>query len=49
MTGTVITTRDGRTVDADVTWIGTDPIELTSNMTIFPGFTGHFQGQGPQR
>jgi hypothetical protein len=40
-----ITTRDGRTVTADVAWTGTGPLESTSNTTTFPGFTGHFQGR----
>ena len=44
VTGT-ITTRDGRTVTAALTWEGTSPIEVTNNMTIFEGFTGHFQGK----
>lgn len=39
-----ITTRDGRSVTADVNWEGAGPIEATSNTTTFPGFTGHFQG-----
>jgi hypothetical protein len=39
-----ITTRDGRTVTADIAWEGTSPIEVTNNTTIFEGFTGHFQG-----
>jgi hypothetical protein len=43
VTGT-ITTRDGRSVTADIAWEGTGPIEVTNNMTIFEGFTGHFQG-----
>ena len=43
VTGT-ITTRDGRTVTADIAWAGTGPIEVTNNTTIFEGFTGHFQG-----
>jgi hypothetical protein len=43
VTGT-ITTRDGRTVTADIAWAGTSPIEVTNNTTIFEGFTGHFQG-----
>jgi hypothetical protein len=43
VTGT-ITTRDGRTVTADIAWEGTSPIEVTNNTTIFEGFTGHFQG-----
>jgi hypothetical protein len=40
-----ITTRDGRTVDVDMTWDGTGPIESTSNTTTFPGFVGHFKGK----
>jgi hypothetical protein len=44
VTGT-ITTRDGRTVAVDLAWEGTGPIEVTNNMTIFEGFTGHFQGK----
>ena len=40
-----ITTRDGRTVTADVNWEGTGAIESTSNTTTFPGFTGHFKGK----
>jgi hypothetical protein len=44
VTGT-ITTRDGRSVTADIDWEGTGPIEATSNTTTFPGFTGHFQGK----
>jgi hypothetical protein len=44
VTGT-ITTRDGRTVTADVSWEGTGPMEATNNTTTFPGFTGHFQGK----
>ena len=43
VTGT-ITTRDGHSVTVDMSWEGTGPIEATSNTTIFPGFTGHFQG-----
>ena len=43
VTGT-ITTRDGRSVTADIAWAGTGPIEVTNNTTIFEGFTGHFQG-----
>ena len=26
-------------------WEGTGPIEITTNTTIFPGFTGHFVDQ----
>lgn len=40
-----ITTRDGRTVAADVSWEGTGPLESTSNTTTFPGFHGHFKGK----
>ena len=40
-----ITTRDGRSVSVEVRWEGTGPIESTSNTTIRPGFTGHFQGK----
>jgi hypothetical protein len=40
-----ITTRDGRSVTADVSWEGTGAIETTSNTTTFPGFTGHFTGK----
>jgi hypothetical protein len=43
VTGTV-TSRDGREIVVDVSWEGTGPLEATSNTTIFPGFTGHFQG-----
>lgn len=44
VTGT-ITTRDGRSVTVDIAWEGTGPIEVENNMTIFEGFTGHFQGK----
>jgi hypothetical protein len=44
VTGTV-TTRDGRSVTADVNWEGMGPIEATNNTTTRPGFTGHFQGK----
>ena len=44
VTGTIVT-RDGRTVAVDMTWEGTGPIEVTSNTTQFPGFTGHFTGK----
>jgi hypothetical protein len=44
VTGTV-TTRDGRSVAVDMAWEGTGPIEVTDNVTIFEGFTGHFHGQ----
>ena len=40
-----ITTRDGRTVTANIAWVGTGPLEATNNTTIFEGFTGHFQGK----
>ena len=40
-----ITTRDGRSVTVDLAWAGEGPIEVTNNMTIFEGFTGHFQGK----
>ena len=44
VTGTVTTVR-GRTIVVDMTWEGTGPIEVTSNTTTFPGFTGHFVGK----
>jgi hypothetical protein len=44
VTGT-ITTRQGRIVTADMSWEATGPMEVTSNTTTFPGFTGHFVGQ----
>jgi hypothetical protein len=44
VTGT-ITTRDGRSVTADIAWAGTGELEATNNTTIFEGFTGHFQGR----
>ena len=40
-----ITTRLGSEVTVDMSWQGTGPIEQTNNTTIFPGFTGHFQGK----
>jgi hypothetical protein len=43
-TGT-ITTRAGRSVTVDVSWEGTGAVEVTNNVTTFPGFTGHFQGK----
>jgi hypothetical protein len=43
-----ITTNQGRTVTADVSWEGTGPLEVTSNTTIRPGFTGHFVGRERQ-
>jgi hypothetical protein len=44
VTGTVIS-RDGRTIDVEMSWEGTGPIETTQNTTIFPGFVGHFTGK----
>jgi hypothetical protein len=44
VTGTV-TTRNGRSVAVDMAWEGTGPIEVTDNVTIFEGFTGHFHGE----
>lgn len=44
VTGT-ITTRAGSSVAVDLSWEGTGPIEVDNNMTIFEGFTGHFQGK----
>ena len=41
VTGTV-TTREGRLVAVDMSWEGTGAVEVTSNTTTFPGFTGHF-------
>ena len=41
ITGTV-TSRDDREIVVDVTWEGTGPLEITSNTTIFTGFTGLF-------
>jgi len=40
-----ITTRDERSVTVDVSWEGTGELEVTNNVTTFPGFTGHFQGR----
>lgn len=40
-----ITTRDGRSVTADMSWDGTGALETTNNTTTFPGFVGHFQGK----
>ena len=40
-----ITTRLERTVTAELSWEATGPMEVTSNTTTFPGFTGHFVGQ----
>jgi hypothetical protein len=44
VTGTV-TTRNGRSVAVDMAWEGTGEIEVTNNVTIFEGFTGHFHGR----
>ena len=44
VTGT-LTTREGRTVTVNVTWEGAGEVEVTNNVTTFPGFTGHFQGK----
>ena len=44
VTGT-ITTREGRSVTVDTRWEGTGAVEVTNNVTTFPGFTGHFQGK----
>ena len=43
VTGT-IETEEGRTVTADIAWEGTGGLEITNNITTFPGFHGHFQG-----
>jgi hypothetical protein len=40
-----ITTRGGRSITANVSWEGTGPLEVETNTTTFPGFTGHFVGQ----
>jgi hypothetical protein len=40
-----ITTLGGRSVTVDMSWEGTGEMETTDNTTIFPGFTGHFQGK----
>jgi hypothetical protein len=42
VTGT-IETEEGRTVTADIRWEGTGGLEITNNITTFPGFHGHFQ------
>jgi hypothetical protein len=44
VTGT-ITTFGGRVVTVDMNWEGTGPLEVESNTTTFPGFTGHFVGK----
>jgi hypothetical protein len=43
-TGTVVT-RDGRTVEVDMSWDGVGPIESSTNTTTFEGFTGVFQSK----
>ena len=40
-----ITTREGRSITVDLTWEATGPMEVDTNTTTFPGFTGHFVGQ----
>ena len=40
-----ITTRGGRSITANLSWEGTGPLEVDTNTTTFPGFTGHFVGQ----
>ena len=40
-----ITTRDGRTVTADVRWEGTGELETSHNTTQFTGFIGQFTGK----
>jgi hypothetical protein len=40
-----ITTRGGRSITANLSWEATGPMEVDSNTTTFPGFTGHFVGQ----
>jgi hypothetical protein len=40
----MIVTRGGRTVTVDLAWEGTGELQVTSNTTTFPGFTGHFLG-----
>jgi hypothetical protein len=44
VSGTIMT-RDGRTVAVDMAWEGVGGIEVTNNITTFPGFHGHFQGK----
>lgn len=44
VTGTVAT-RNGRSVAVDMAWEGRGPMEVTDNVTIFEGFTGHFHGR----
>jgi hypothetical protein len=43
VTGTV--TGGGRVISVDMSWEGTGPMEVTQNVTQFPGFVGHFTGQ----
>ncbi len=40
-----LTTSGGRSVAADVAWVGTGEVEKTKNVTRFPGFVGHFKGK----
>lgn len=40
-----ITATGGRTVTVDMSWEGTGALDVTSNTTIFPGFTGLFVGK----
>jgi hypothetical protein len=40
-----ITTRGGRSITANVSWDGTGRLEVDTNTTTFPGFTGRFVGQ----
>jgi hypothetical protein len=40
-----ITTPSGRSITANLSWEATGPMEVNSNTTTFPGFTGHFVGQ----
>jgi hypothetical protein len=43
-----LTTRDGRTIDVDMTWEGVGGVETTTNTTTFPGFNGVFQSRERQ-
>src|SRR5918994_1214323 len=40
-----ITTRGGRSITVNLSWEATGPMEVGTNTTTFPGFTGHFVGQ----
>jgi len=40
-----ITTRGSRSITADLSWEAIGPMEVETNTTTFPGFTGHFVGQ----